>query len=210
MRLVGAATFEDNPRNDQEIKENLYDYLNLPEFNTSIPQHYYPFISDVEEFEEKGSFILMGMVKAIKRGKGWSRVEILDKTGSVGIFDDEQTTIETGRTYILLCNDNRIASAVPADEVAKSDSGLVKFLNYRMLPYSGEQLFVISFKPRVTKAGKKMAYLTLADSSRELHSVTVFPTAFPKAYMTVKEGNAYTLKLGKTKDNTVIMEDVEQ
>ncbi len=209
LRAVGGATFPDNPRNDQEIKENLYDYLNLPEFNTSIPQHYYPFISDVEEFEEKGSFILMGMVKAIKRGKGWSRVEILDKTGSVGIFDDEQTTIETGRTYILLCNDNRIASAVPADEVAKSDSGLVKFLNYRMLPYSGDQLFVVSFKPRVTKAGKKMAYLTLADASRELHSVTVFPTAFPQAYMTIKEGNAYNFKLGKTKDETIIMEEVK-
>jgi hypothetical protein len=151
----------------------------------------------------------MGMVKAIKRGKGWSRVEILDKTGSVGIFDDEQTTIETGRTYILLCNDNRIASAVPADEVAKSDSGLVKFLNYRMLPYSGDQLFVVSFKPRVTKAGKKMAYLTLADSARDLHSVTVFPTAFPQAYMTIKEGNAYNFKLGKTKDETIIMEEVK-
>jgi DNA polymerase-3 subunit alpha len=209
MRLVGAATFEDNPRNDQEIKENLYDYLNLPEFNTSIPQHYYPFISDVEEFEEKGSFILMGMVKAIKRGKGWSRVEILDKTGSIGIFDDEQTTIETGKTYIVLANDNRIVSAVLADEIDKSETGLVKFLNYRMLPYSGDDLFVVSFKPRITKAGKKMAYLTLADTSRELHSVTVFPTAFPKAYMTIKEGNAYSFSFGKTKDGTVIMEDVK-
>ena len=209
LRAIGGATFEDNPRNDQEIKENLYEYLNLPEFNTSIPQHYYPFISDVEEFEEKGSYILMGMVKAIRRGKGWSRVEVLDKTGSIGIFDDEQTSIETGRTYILLCSDNRIVSAIPADEIAKSEAGLIKFLNYRMLPYSGEELFVLSFKPRITKAGKKMAYLTLADSSRELHSVTVFPTAFAKAYMTVKEGNAYTFSFGKTKDGTIIMEDVK-
>jgi DNA polymerase-3 subunit alpha len=210
LRAIGGATFEDNPRNDEQIKENLYEYLNLPEFNTSIPQHYYPLISDVEEFEEKGAFILMGMVKAIRRGKGWSRVEVLDKTGSVGIFDDEQTSIETGRTYILLCSDNRIVSAVPADEIEKSEAGLIKFLNYRMLPYSGEDLFVLSFKPRITKAGKKMAYLTLADSSRELHSITVFPTAFAKAYMSIKEGNAYKFKLGKTKDGTIIMEDVEQ
>jgi DNA polymerase III subunit alpha len=209
MRMVGAATFPDNPRNDEEIKESLYDYLNLPEFNVSIPQHYYPFISDVEEFEEKGSFILMGMVKGIKRGKGWSRVEVLDKTGSVGIFDDEQTTIESGRTYILLCNDNRIVTAVPSDEIEKSETGLIKFLNYRMLPYKDEELFVVSFKPRTTKAGKKMAYLTLADTARDLHSVTVFPTAFPMAYMKIKEGNAYKFKLGKTKDNTVIMEEVQ-
>ena len=209
LRLVGAATFQDNPRNDQEIRENLYEYLNLPEFNISIPQHFYAFINDVEEFEEKGSFILMGMVKSIKRGKGWSRVELLDKTGSVGIFDDEQTSIEPGKTYLLLASDNRILSAVPADEIGKVESAMTKYLNYKQLPYKDDEMFVVSFKPRVTKAGKKMAYLTLADTSRELHSVTVFPTQFPKAYMKVKEGTAYKFSFAKTKDGTVIMEDVE-
>jgi DNA polymerase-3 subunit alpha len=210
MRVIGAATFPDQPRNDQEVKENLYEYLNLPEFNVSVPSHYYAFINDVEEFEEKGSFILMGMVKSIKRGKGWSRVEMLDKTGSVGIFDEEQTTIESGRTYLLLCSDNRIVSAVPADEIRSSDSALVKFLNYRMLPYKEEEMFVVSFKPRVTKAGKKMASLTLADVERDLHSVTVFPTTFAKAYMKIQEGNAYTFSFGKTKDGTIIMEDIKE
>ena len=150
----------------------------------------------------------MGMVKSIKRGKGWSRVEILDKTGSVGIFDEEQTQIEAGRTYIVLASDNRIVSAVPADEVKNSAESLVKFLNYKMLPYKDDEMFVVSFKPRVTKAGKKMATLTLADASRDLHSVTVFPTAFAKAYMHIQEGNVYKFEFGKTKDGTVIMEDV--
>jgi DNA polymerase III subunit alpha len=27
LRVIGAANFPDNPRNEQEIKENLYDYL---------------------------------------------------------------------------------------------------------------------------------------------------------------------------------------
>jgi DNA polymerase-3 subunit alpha len=209
LRVTGAATFEDNPRNDDEIRQNLYEYLNLPEFNISVPQHFYAFINDIEEFEEKGSFILMGMVKSIKRGKGWSRVEVLDKTGSVGIFDDEQTAIEPGRTYLLLASDNRIVSATPIDEIGKAESALTKYLNYKSLPYNEEQMYVVSFKPRVTKTGKKMAYLTLADASRDLHSVTVFPTAFPKAYMKIKEGNAYTFSFGKTKDGTIIMEEVE-
>jgi DNA polymerase-3 subunit alpha len=209
MRLVGAATFEDQPRNEEEVKANLYEYLNLPEFNVSIPQHYHAFINDVEDFEEKGSFILMGMVKAIKRGKGWSRVEILDKTGSVGIFDEEQTSIESGKTYIILASDNRIVTAIPADEIKGNESGLIKILNYRMLPYKEEELFVVSFKPRVTKAGKKMASLVLADTTRDLHSVTVFPTAFAKAYMKIDEGKAYKFTFGKTKDGTTIMEDVE-
>ena len=208
LRIVGAATFPDNPRNDQEIKENLYEYLNLPEFNITVPSHYHAFISEVDEFEEKGSFILMGMVKAIKRGKGWSRVEILDKTGSVGIFDEEQTGIESGKTYILLASDNRIVAAIPAEEARGSDSALIKFLNYKQLPYKDEEMFVVSFKPRITKAGKKMATLTLADSSRDLHSIVVFPTTFAKAYMKIKEGSAYKFSFGKTKDGTVILDDI--
>jgi DNA polymerase-3 subunit alpha len=208
LRLIGAATFDDNPRNDNEVRENLYEYLNLPEFNINIPSHYYAFINDVEEFEEKGSFILMGMVKAIKRGSGWSRIEILDKTGSVGIFDEEQTAIEPGRTYLLLASDNRIVTAIPADEIRGNDAALVKFLNYKQLPYKEEEMYVVAFRPRVTKAGKKMASLTLADATRELHPVTVFPTAFPKAYMKIKEGHAYKFEFGKTKDGTIILEDV--
>jgi hypothetical protein len=174
----------------------------------SVPAHYHAFINDVCDFEEKGAYILMGMVKSIKRGSGWSRVEILDKTGSVGIFDEESTTIESGRTYIILASDNRIVSATPVDEVKGTDSGMVKMLNYRQLPFKDEELFVVSFKPRVTKAGKKMASLVLADTNRDLHSVTVFPTAFAKAYMKIDEGHAYKFVLGKTKDGTTIMEDV--
>jgi len=208
LNAIGAATFNDNPRNDAEIKENLYEYLNLPEFNITIPSHYYAFIQDIVDFEEKGSYIFMGMVKSIKRGTGWSRVEVLDKTGSVGIFDDENTTIETGRTYLILVNDNRIVSAVPSDEIKGSTNALVKFLGYKQLPYTDEEMFVVSFKPRITKAGKKMASLTLADTSRDLHSITVFPTSFAKAYMHIEEGKSYKFDFGKTKDGTVTLEDV--
>ena len=208
MNAIGALTFSDNPSDQNKVRENLYEYLNLPEFNMPIPQHYYAYINDIEEYEEKGAFILMGMVKSIKRAKGWSRIELLDKTGSVGIFDEENTTIEAGRTYIILANDNRVVSAVPVDEISNSSDALIKFLNYKMLPYKDDEMFVVSFKPRITKTGKKMASLTVADSGRELHAITVFPTAFPKAYMNVQPGNVYKFELGKTKDGTVIMEDV--
>jgi DNA polymerase-3 subunit alpha len=208
LKVIGAATFQDNPRNEDEIRENLYEYLNLPEFNMTVPSHYHAFITEADSYEEKGSFILMGMVKNIKRGTGWSRVELLDKTGMVGIFDEEQTTIEAGTTYIILASDNRILSAIPVDQIKDSTNALIKFLNYRMLPYKDDEVFAVSFKPRTTKAGKKMASLTVADSNRDLHSITVFPTAFAKAYMKIEEGQVYKLSLGKTKDGTVILEDV--
>ena len=208
LRVIGAATFEDQPRNDDEVRENLYEYLNLPEFNMSVPSHYHAFINEVCDFEEKGAYLLMGMVKGIKRGKGWSRVEILDKSGSVGIFDEEQTSIEPGRTYLVLASDNRIVNSVPVDEIKGSSEAIVKFLGYKQLPFKDDELYVVAFRPRITKAGKKMASLTVADTSRDLHSVTVFPTQFAKAYMKIQEGNAYKFSFGKTKDGTVILEDV--
>lgn len=208
LRVTGAANFEDKHMDQEEVRSNLYEFLNLPEFNITIPQHYYAFINDVDDYEETGSFVLLGMVKAIKRGKGWSRVEVLDKTGSVGIFDVEQTTIEAGKTYLILASDNRIVSAIPSEDIGKSDSALVKFLGYKTLPYSDDKYFVVSFNPRTTKAGKKMASLVVADASRELHSVTVFPTKFAKAYMTIDEGGVYDFTFGKTKEGTIIMEDV--
>lgn len=208
LRVIGAATFRDNPRNDEEIKNNLYEYLNLPEFNLTVPSHYHAFITPAEDYEEKGSFILMGMVKGIKRAKGWSRIEILDKTGSVGIFDEENTLIESGHTYIILANDNRIVSAIKVEEAKGSQEALIKFLNYKQLPFKDDEMFVVSFKPRITKTGKKMASLTLADTGRNLHSVTVFPTAFAKAYMKIEEGHSYKFEFGKTKDGTVILEDI--
>ena len=208
LRLIGAATFPDNPRNEEEIRSHLYEYLNLPEFNVSMPSHYYAFINEIDEYEEKGAFLVMGMVKNIKRGKGWSRIEILDKTGMTGIFDQEETSIEAGKTYLILASDNRVITALQADEIMGSDAAVVKFLNYKTLPFSEEEMYVVAFKPRVTKAGKKMAYLVLADTARDLHAVTVFPTQFAKAYMKIKEGNAYKFDFGKTKDGTMIMNEV--
>jgi DNA polymerase III subunit alpha len=208
LSIIGAATFPDNPRDEEEIRTNLYEYLNLPEFNITVPSHYHAFINSVDEFEEKGSFLMMGMVKSIKRGKGWSRVELLDKTGSVGIFDEEQTSIESGKTYIILASDNRIVAAIPGEEARTSPAAIIKFLNYKQLPFADDEQFVVSFNPRVTKAGKKMATLTVADTSRDLHSVLVFPTTFAKAYMRIQEGSSYKFAFGKTKDGTVILEDI--
>lgn len=208
MRSVGALTFPDNPRNDDEVRGNMYEYLKLPEFNIQVPQHYHAYISTMDDFDEKGAFILMGVVRGVKRGKGWSRVDILDSTGSIGVFDDEETAIEAGRTYIFLVGSNRIVDAVPVDELPESKSPLVRFLNYKTLPYSQDEYFVLSFKPRITKAGKRMASLVVADSGRELMSMVVFPSAFAMAYTRIEEGNAYKINYKVSKDDDLVFDEV--
>jgi len=209
LDAVGALTFTDNPRDEEKVRQNLYEYLNLPEFNTQIPQHYYAYIDNAEDFEEDGSYIIMGVVKNIKRGKGWSRVEIMDKTGVVGIFDDEETKIEAGRTYLVLAAGNRIMEAIPTDEIPNSkDNSLVRFLNYKTLPYGEGESYILSFKARTTKAGKKMANMVIADHNRNFTSVIVFASSFAQAYMTCEPGSVKQIVLGKTKDGTITLKEV--
>ena len=209
LDLVGALTFEDNPRDEAKVRENLYEYLNLPELNTSVPQHYYAYIDLVEDFDEQNVFVLLGIAKNIKRGKGWSRVEIMDSTGVIGIFDEEETKIEPGRTYLILAGANRISEAIPIDELKDyKDNPLIKFLNYKQIPFANDEHFVLSFTPRVTKAGKRMANMIVADSSREMTAVTVFPTMFSTGYMKCQPGKVAKINFGETKEGTITLKEV--
>lgn len=208
MNSIGALTFPDNPRNEEFVRSNLYEYLNLPEFNFQIPSHYYAFIDEAEDYDESKCHILMGMVKKIKRGNGWTRAELMDKTGVVGIFDEENTKVEQGKTYIILAGANRISQAIPVDEMRGSDNPLIRFLNYKTLPYGQDEYFVLSFKARVTKAGKKMAYMVVADANRDLYPVVVFPTMFAEGFMKCEPGSVRKLVMNELKDGTIALKEV--
>lgn len=208
LNAIGALTFADNPRNEEDVRSSLYEYLNLPEFNFSLPAHYYAFIDDNEDFDESKCHILLGMAKKIKRGQGWTRIEFLDKTGAVGIFDEMDTTIEQGKTYLLLASSNSVATAIPADDLKDMDEPLLRFLNYKTLPYGQDEYFVLSFKPRVTKAGKKMATMTIADYNRNLYSVIVFPSMFAEGFMRCEPGSVKKLVMNELKDGTIALKGV--
>jgi DNA polymerase-3 subunit alpha len=209
MNAVGALTFPDNPRDENKVRENLYEYLNLPEFSTSVPAHYYAYIDDSEDYDEDKCHILMGMAKKIKRGNGWCRVEFMDKTGLVGIFDEEDCKIETGKTYIVLAATNRIADAIPIDELKSSTSPLVKFLNYKSLPYGQGEYFILTFNARITKAGKRMAHMVLVDHERNLIPVVVFPTMFAEGYMKCEPGTIKKVLINELKDGTIALKGID-
>lgn len=208
MDAIGALAFPDNPVDKEKVRNNLYEYLNLPEFNYDVPAHYHAFVTETVDYEERGAFILLGMVRSIKRGKGWSRIELLDRTGTAGIFDKEQTNIESGKTYLLLVGDNRIIDAIPADSLKGSKSGVVKFMNYKTLPYGDSEYFVLAFKGRTTKTGKRMAHMVLANSDRELASVVVFPNQYGEAFIKLDEGNYYHIFLSETRDGGIAFKGV--
>jgi DNA polymerase-3 subunit alpha len=117
LNAIGGAAFKDNPRQGNE-KDNYYEYLGIPTFNLEgIPPRVKAQARPIEEFDDLGSFVMFGMVKGIKRGSGWARVELVDETGSIGLFHNEQTQIEVGQMYFILVGDNRIARYIKVSEI---------------------------------------------------------------------------------------------
>ena len=187
LNKIGAAAFQDNPRTGNE-REYLYEYLNIPEFVTNIPRWVESYFKPLEEYEEDGAFIVMAMVKSIKRGEGWSRVEIVDKTASVGVFHSQDTQIEPGKIYILLISDNRIASYITPDSLDNNASSFVQFLKAKTMVLGPDEYFVVDVEPRKTKKGDKMAHAVLANEDKELFSVIVFPSVYAESLVRMKPG----------------------
>jgi DNA polymerase-3 subunit alpha len=209
LDAIGALTFPDNPLDEKRVKENLYECLNIPEFKKTIPPNFLPYINNIEEYDERGAFIIMGMAKKIKRGAGWSRIEIMDKTGMAGVFDDQETTIETGKTYMFLICNNSISLSIPIDEFFNyKDNALVRFLSYKNMPNNENESFVVSFKPRITKSGKKIATMVVSDNRKELTAITVFSKRFADAYMKCEPGSSVKIVTDELKDGTISLKEV--
>ena len=210
MGKVGALTFKDNPADIEEVKDNLYEVLGLPEFASSTPPVWRRKLTNAVDFEPDKTFIMLGMVRGIKRGKGWSRIEFIDKTGSCAAFDKQDTEIETGKVYAIAVSNNRIVEAVPMDEFEDNGNALVKYLNYRRMPFNEGEYYVIAFNGRVTKAGKKMATLLLANDLGELASVVVWSTQYGDAYINLEEGKYYKIVIGQSRKGELTYKGVQR
>jgi DNA polymerase-3 subunit alpha len=210
LNAVGAAHFPDNPKTGDE-RSNFYEYLNIPAFETpDIPPGVKAQFRPLEEFEETGCFAVMGMVKGIKRGTGWSRIEVVDETGTAGIFHTESTSIEPGNMYAMLVADNRVARFVTVDELTRGSANtFVKHLFTKSYRDVTEGFYrVISFQTHKTKMKKNMAYLVLSDGEKNLIRVLAFPQMFHKAFGNCKEGSTVEAEFGQTEDGTIFLKEV--
>lgn len=204
MRKVGAVAFSDNTVTREFVRSNLYEVLNVPEFSVDLPAHYYPRLTDLADYEEGDVAIVFVMVRSIKKGKGWSRVEFVDRTGQASAFDSQNPDVEPGRVYLMVLSDNRIFQAVSADQIRDSKLGVVKYLNMKEIPLDTDEYYVVGLRPRKTKAGNKMMDMLLLNYRGELGKVVCFSKEFPSAYARLKEGQAFKMLLGATKDGSIV------
>ena len=206
LNAIGGAAFPDNPRTGHE-RENFFEYLNIPAFETQeVPPKIRAGFRTLDEFSPDEAFVCMGMVRGIKTGPNWARVEMVDETGSAGVFTNEHTTIESGQMYVFLIANNRIARYISVKEFdVDGTDDLTKFLIEESFPTVTDNLYkVVAFTSRTTKAGKKMADVVLSDADKNLTTAMVFPQQFMRAYVRMPAGAVVDVELQQTKDGDAL------
>jgi DNA polymerase-3 subunit alpha len=209
LNAIGAAAFKDNERTGKE-SENYYEYLNIPKFDVvGLAPFIRAQVTPLEEFLEQGTFIIMSMVKSIKKGSGWSRVELVDDTGTIGIFHTENTQIETGNMYFFLVGDNRIHRYVTIDDVVqKKDDPFINYLYKKEIDVKGEEYFVVDFTNYKTKQNKMMAHIIISNAEKELTRVIAFPTIYSKALGKMRPELKSEIKIGSLDDGTKTVREI--
>ena len=209
LNAIGGAAFEDNPRSGSE-KDNYYEYLGIPTFNLDLPPRIKAQARPIEEFDELGSFVMFGMVKNIKRGNGWARVELVDETGSIGLFHHEQTPIETNQMYFILVGDNRISKYIKVSDITPDSKDIfVDYLYRKEYDLAENQYLVINFTPYKTKAGKMMAHIVMTDKDKNLTRAIAFPTMYKISLAKMREGMKCQVILSKLDDGTLNIKEIK-
>jgi DNA polymerase-3 subunit alpha len=210
LNAVGAAAYADNPVKGTE-RENFYEYLNIPAFETpQVPPKVKAAFRTLDEYTEMESFPIMAMVKKVVRKNGWARAEIVDETGTAGIFFDETMPIEPGQMYAMLVGNNSIMRFAPVDELKPdSKNSFVKHLFSDEYPDLTDNFYkVVAFNTRRTKRGDRMANMVISDGNKEMACVLVFPQVWKKAYGKCKEGATVGLELGSTDDGALVLKEI--
>jgi DNA polymerase-3 subunit alpha len=209
LNAIGGAAFDDNLREGKE-KENYYEYLGIPTFNLDLPPRIKSQARPISEFDDLGAFVMFGMVKSIKRGTGWARVELVDETGAIGLFHNEQTPIETGQMYFILVGDNRIAKYVKVQDIKPdSKNTFVDFLYRKEYDLDEKEYMVVDFTPYKTKAGKTMAHIVLSDKDKNLTRAIVFSSLYKIALAKMREGMKCQVIISKLDDGTLNIKEIK-
>ena len=209
LNAIGAAAFEDNSRSGNE-KNNYYEYLGIPTFSLDLPPRIKTQARPISEFDDLGAFVMFGMAKSIKRGTGWARIELVDETGSIGLFHNEQTPIETNQMYFILVGDNRIARYVKVQDInPESKDSFVDFLYRKEYDLAENEYIVVDFTPYKTKAGKTMAHIVLSDKDKNLTRAIVFSSMYKIALAKMREGMKCQVVLSKLDDGTLMIKEIK-
>lgn len=196
-------------------EENFYEYLGIPKFKSSLEPVIEKHVSDIEDFNEDEVFILKGLVKGIKRGKTragkpWARVEMLDETGTCGVFHNDTTEIEPGNMYVFLVAGNRIMKYIQIDEFNRENEDTFVQALYNGVDVEPGRVIMLAVERRFTKRKQMMCTVVMMNEQGEMRRALVFPSIFAKSANLFKEGKEVRVNLKKLDDGGLMVSKVEQ
>lgn len=200
LNSYGGAAFEDN-KQPLNYRDNLYEYLGIPSFDTNaITSNMKDQLLPLNEYADDETFVCMAMVKNIKRGEGWARVDMVDSSGTAGAFADQDTDIVKGNMYLFLIGNNRIMKYIDLKEIKPSDEVVMDYLRRPVLEEIEPGQHLILFAKRTTtKTGKKIANVVVSDSEKNLQTLMVFSNAISLISASCKIGTVRKLNIGDFK-----------
>lgn len=209
LDAFGGAAFEDNPA-PENYKSKLYEFLGIPSFDTNlITQRMKDNLRPLEEYTDDETFISLAMVKTVKRGTGWARIDMVDSTGNAGVFTNEDTTIVKGKMYLFLIGNNRIIKEIDLEDITEKDEVIMDFLRRPILEeIVPGQFKVLAAQARKTKKNTNMAYITVCDEEKNINTLMVFDGQFNLVRRLCKIGSVRAIDMGKTRDGSLYVKGV--
>jgi DNA polymerase-3 subunit alpha len=195
LNTVGAAEFKDNPKTGKE-KSNYFEYLGIPASMTGdLPEKITSQLTQAQAYDENEPAIVLGMVKDIRKGAGWSIVELLDATGTMSFFTGEDSPLQKGQMYLCLIAEKRLHRHLPVDEVKPTNAHeLISWLKFQAPVCDDGEAFILAFSGRVTKSKKRMATIVYGLKGKEILTCTVWPSDYPRAFSSCKPGTIVKLQ----------------
>lgn len=210
LNLVGAAAFDDNPKNGTE-RDNLYEVMGIPAFDArSLPPELSGGIRDVDEYSESGSFVVCAMVYNIKVGSHWRLAEYVDGTGATGSFVNTKVSVEKGNMYVMVISDNSIVEAHKVQDVIDGNAGAVgRWIHADSLALKDNEYRCISYSER--KSGTNdIGSAVFTDKNKNLIGVGVYANTIASARIMCATGTKVNLRLRENRRGKLVLDSIKR
>lgn len=210
LNKVGAAEYDDNPRNGDE-RENYYEYLGIPAFSYDmLPGDVWSRLTKVGNYIEGDACVIMGVVTEVKHGNGWSRINFLDESGTASAFASAGTEISKGQFYAMLVGGGSVIKYIAAADITEDGGMLCRQLFGKVgLPPEGKYK-VMAFTTRKTKKKENMGTAILMDDSGQMLSALVWPSQYGACFPYMTDDNVVDLELRETEDGATFVHQMRK
>lgn len=156
LNAIGATKFPDHKIDQAEVRANFYEYLGIPSFDTGqLSQDMQSRLTSLSEFDGTTVAVVGGIVQEIVSKPTWTKVSIVDETGTASFFVTKDHGLTKGSRYLMVLDKN---SLVMHMDMSSFDPNHPIIKHLRRAP-TEPGTYAVAAKARTTKTDKKMATL---------------------------------------------------